>query len=153
MKPEVDTEAKGIKPLLDAVLTEQVKLLKKIDELEKENRPLREDERYNFLTTVGYALLGFEHYIPLEVPIKLRCGKLVGITAVENASDLIRFIAFYNGKRIGMGDGSIDIGEVWRYIRELVLKAMPIAIECVMLRGMEKEGGMRFDGRRAIVRI
>lgn len=129
--------AKGlaIRASFEDCLYNQSALLQYLADLIKDNRPLREDERIPFLEIVARALLGQGTRIPIEMVgrgteyLRIKAPDLPGETTVENADDLLRFLAFTNLKVIVGEGGKKSIGELWRMSREFTLRTLPLSLE------------------------
>jgi hypothetical protein len=142
---EVDAFRAGFEDLIKVC---QKKLLEWLDKLVEENRPLRKDERSDFLELVARSMLGQGTKILLGKTIfgEAKPEKWGGSNSelsqevmLYNAEDYLRFLAYWTSDKMGIMDtdtgkrtGDQPISENWKVARQLALRTFSLAIDKVL---------------------
>lgn len=134
-------ERRAIRATFEDVLINQGILYDLLHELVRENRPLHENERHNFIDYVARALMGqgmgvkmdreFSRIVDIELP--------EGDDSELNVEDALRFMTlltssvFHDGKK-----NEVEIRELWRAVRKSTLRVFPLAIKAAAAMSTEK---------------
>lgn len=134
-------ERRAVRATLEDVLSNQGTLYEILHELVRENRPLRDDERHNFIDYVARALMGqgtgvkmdreFSRIADIELP--------EGDDSELNVEDALRFMTVLTSDVFHDGaGGEIEIRELWRAVRKSVLRVFPLAIKAAAAMSTEQ---------------
>lgn len=122
-------DVRATRASFEDVLANQEKLRKWLDNLVKEDRPLKPEERGPFLQLVARATLGQGGKIPLVYGDKSLRLHLYTRECASNAEDFFRFIAYYNGQHLELFESKLKPSALWRWARELAFKTFPLALD------------------------
>lgn len=131
---------KSLRPTFEDTRVNLEKLRGLIDNLVDENRPLRKDERRDFLEVVDRGLMGLGKRTLVEGGLILKSSNLPGGVTIKNVEDLLRFMAYHDSK-VDTDNEGVDHGidELWKIARELVLKATSDVLEDAARMSPEKK--------------
>jgi len=118
-----DESRKSFRATQADVINAQSSFHKLIAKLIKENRALYEEEREGYRDKISHAYLGEGSNLKLKKPINIKSPELPGMVAIENAGDMLRFMAFHDAEISKDDDGKeYTMAELWRIVREFALK-------------------------------
>lgn len=133
-------KTKSFRATFEDVLMSQETLRRWLDRLVDENRLLKPEERSSFMQLVARAMIGQGQRVPIcywnpdNKPAWwfIHCGELSDIVRLETAEDILRFLAYWDGKgKIYLGDEK-ELGaspaKLWKIARQLALKTFPLAL-------------------------
>lgn len=141
----MNKEPKVTRATFEETLNRQHRLLNWLDDLAKQNEPLPEGKRENYLRLVDRALLGQGKKVDLSTIFsgtkindqKWNAKGLSEGIKIDCVGDFIRALAFVKSKRIRRGtkrkvrtEGEVvDIGQLFFEARDLLVEVMPMAQE------------------------
>lgn len=120
-------EVRVLRATFETVLKNQERLRKKLDALESENRPLSGDgERDDFMELLARATLG------LGTKSKVR-AVADGVHILGNMEEAACWLAYQDKKKVKLEgpfhSSDIEIGELWKILRDAFFKVRPFALE------------------------
>lgn len=125
------------------------KLRQWLDKLFDEKRPLRRDERREFIETVDRSLMGLARSVKIGYGphgIILRSSELRGGTESKNIEDFLRHMAYFDAK-VSTDDEGNDNGieEQWGLAREKLLIASSVVLEAATRLSAERSAPKKED--------
>ena len=142
-----DESRKSYRATQEDVINSQSSLRKFIAKLIKEGRGLYEEEREKYSDKISHAFLGEGVNVKIKPPIRIKKSpELSGMIVIENAEDMLRFMAFYDSEISEDDDGKeYTMADLWRITREFALKIESRAVRKATTISPEHQIGGRIQ--------